>query len=323
MRGGITRQVQVLYEESGVNLIGKKRHEIKQIARKLGAKTSVQIAAITPISSYDTADKYRDVWIAVCKNAKEQHKRFDIEELVAADIEDYLSEEVIEAGLAYRTFKTYAAACGKLETALRMYAARFQTGKIYNFRAAIDALRQKASDDLHYDHETREYDDPLALISRIHDESFGLAASIQNEGGARITETGVIRGGQLVGTRHDKIAGTDVGIIHLPSTVTKGGRVRDIRVSVPTFNKLSGVIAVRGEFRIDHQAYRKVLQNAARASGQTYNGSHGLRYNFAQRRYLEYLRHEYGEIRAKLKVAQEMGHSRPIITEWYLKKQQD
>lgn len=321
MTGSNVAQVQHLFNESGINLIGKKRHEIKNIARSHGARTSAQKGAVAPVTSYATGDKYRNVWLLLCNHAKIPCQRFDIELLIGDDIRDFLQEHVIEAGLSRRTFYTYASALGKLETALTMYAPRFETGRSYSFRQAIEYLRPIARMELRMFHDTREYADPIALIKCINENSFRVAASVQNEGGARIREAALIKDKQLLDTFYDRISQTTMGSIQLDGTATKGGRARVIRVSEATYLNLSNIIANEGKFRVDQDAYRRQLRRAAEASGQDYNGSHGLRYNFAQRRYRQYLASGLGEIEAKLRIAGEMGHSRPGITEWYLGKQ--
>lgn len=320
MRGSIVAQVQYLFHASGIDLIGKKRRDVKERARALGARTSAEIGAVTPITGYATADKYRDIWLLLCDHTKVDGKRFDIEELSAQDVKDYLEENVIEAGLSLSTFLTYAAGLGKLETTLNAYARRFGTGRTYEFREEIDDLRPIARKELHYERSTREYRDLLGLIGCIRNKSFMIGAMIQCEGGARIREAALIRASQLLGISYDPTAGANVGTIQLTSTATKGGRERQIHVSVATYERLSRVITECGEYRFDHDAYRRELRRSAEESRQEYHGSHGLRYNFAQRRYKEYLNKGLGETQAKLKVAEEMGHSRPSITEWYLGK---
>ncbi len=319
MTGSILSQMQHLFEASGIDMIERMgRWDAKRIAKRQGAKTSAQIGAVTPVCSYATGDKYRDVWLLACKYSKEEFVMFDIEHLRADDIRGFLVDRVIEAGLSLRTFLTYAAALLKLEAALTEYAERFETGKTYSFRPVIDELRTAARGELHAFHCTREYRDPAGLIACITDKSFRMAAKIQSEGGSRIRETALIREPQLVGVSQDRYTGRQVGLIHLTRTGTKGGRERQIHVEVDTYVDLSTIIKTSGEFRIDHNDYREALRQAARRSDQPYNGSHGLRYSFAQRRYRELRLRGLGDVEAKLQVSQEMGHSRPIITEWYL-----
>ena len=125
---------------------------------------------------------------------------------------------------------------------------------------------------------------------------------------------------QLLGISYDAPTRANVGVVQLTRTGTKGGRERRIHVTVTTYQDLADIISAGGEFRVDHDAYRRELRRAAEESKQDYHGSHGLRYNFAQLRYAEYRQMGLGEIEAKLKVAEEMGHGRPGITEWYLGK---
>jgi integrase len=210
---------------------------------------------------------------------------------------------------------------GKLGTVLNRYAEKFHTGHTYDFRPAIEELRAIAKAELHLMMETRAYADPEALIERIPDPLFQVTAGIQYEGGARIRGAALIRNAQLRGMRIDDIAGKEVGVIFLPSVSTKGGREREIFVSRNVYTDLCNLIAANnGELKIDHDRYRHELKKAAVATNQRYTGSHGLRHSFAQRRLQECLARGMGEVAAKLRVAHEMGHSRPAITELYLKK---
>jgi integrase len=201
-----------------------------------------------------------------------------------------------------------------------MYATKFQTGRAYDFNQAINDLRPIAKADLALKVETREYTDPLALIGSIENTAYRLGARLQYEGGARIREAGLIARGQLLGIRQDKVTCRDVGVVFLNSTGTKGGRAREMQISLESYLELSRIITEAGCYRIDdHDAYRRALRKASLGTHQSYNGSHGLRYCFAQRRYLECRAQGMGEIEAKLQVSLDMGHGRPNITEWYLR----
>ena len=161
---------------------------------------------------------------------------------------------------------------------------------------------------------------PIGLIASIEDVRCRIAAAVQNEGGARIREAGLIRAGQLRGTGVDDITRRAIGRIFLPSVAAKGGRTRMINVSLSTYSDLSGIIAREGELRIDHDGYRRILAKGAQATSQRYTGSHGLRYSFAQRRLAECLASGMGQVAAMLRVAQEMGHCRPGITLTYVSR---
>ncbi|MGA2106175.1 MAG: hypothetical protein ABSH25_00875 [Syntrophorhabdales bacterium] len=320
MTGSVVGQIMPLFRLSGITAIKKSRHRFKAEARAAGARTSTEIAGLCPITGHGTLDKYREVAILFGKYIKKKlGRRWDVEATTAYDVWDFL-DDCIERGVSRRTWRTYAAALYKLELALNLYAAKTGSGLSYDFRSAIESLRPTANEDLDLDRETREYEDPVRLITSIGDFSFSVAARLQHEGGCRIRESALIKGDQLRGTGTDDVTGRQIGKVFLPSVACKGGRERVINVSLTTYEDLCGIIRLNGELRIDHDRYRYALQKAAEKTGQEYNGSHGLRYNFAQRRLQECRKAGMGETAAMLRVAVEMGHSRPGITAGYTGK---
>lgn len=103
----------------------------------------------------------------------------------------------------------------------------------------------------------------------------------------------------------------------------KGGKIRDIQVSVKTYNDLKEVIDQKDSFDFNGRTYRNDLEKIARFIGENpeNKGSHGLRWNFAQDRFSEVqLKADVNDIRALSIVSEEMGHIRASITEHYLGK---
>ena len=121
--------------------------------------------------------------------------------------------------------------------------------------------------------------------------------------------------------RVDKITGGAKGMIKLDSC--KGGKDREIAVSVSTYDTLKNHIAQNGgEFvlRNEENKYRESLKLAALASNQKYCGSHGLRWNFAHTRHHEcMMRRIMTYEQALSQVSSEMGHERADITLHYLR----
>ena len=320
MTGSVIGQVQALYRLSGIRAIKESRHKLKRQAREAGARTSGDVAALCAVTGYMTLDKYREVAILFGRWITEEFGcRWDIEATTADNVWYFLMD-CIDRGVALRTWRTYASALNKLALALTMYAQKTCSGKTYDFRSAIDSLRPVAAAELDLHHETREYQDPAGLVANIEGVRYRIAAAVQNEGGARIREAGLIRAGQLRGTGADGITGRAIGKIFLPSVAAKGGKTRMIHVSLSTYSDLSEIITREGELRIDHDLYRRILEKAAQTTSQRYTGSHGLRYCFAQRRLKECLASGMGEVAAMLRVAQEMGHCRPGITLTYVSR---
>jgi len=108
-----------------------------------------------------------------------------------------------------------------------------------------------------------------------------------------------------------------MGKIHLIHC--KGGLERDMLVSVPTYAELIKTVEAKGGlFRINAEVYRRSIVRAAHGSYQDYQGTHGLRWNFAQRRFLVCRDKGISKEEALKKVSYEMGHRRSIITLRYL-----
>ena len=314
MRGNVNFQVQQLYKT--VESIGESKHEAKAEARENGAVGAAEIAKEIGIYSYSTADAYRDVWRAVGEFAKAEYGIKDMERITGEVAVAYLNSK-IEEGVARATFGQYAAAVEKMETALNRFASQNETGNTYKF--GLDDVRQVAALELgERNHEARAYADPAKLCSNIEDKQHSLAAQIQHESGGRVKEVSQIKESQLKGLQADRITGELKGKIEVDG---KGGKVRELQVSPAAYATLKAAIAANGGvFKIaDYKAYVAALEKSAGKTGQDYNGSHGLRWNFAQERMQELQGHGLTYEQALQQVSHEMGHERSDITEHYLK----
>ncbi len=89
----------------------------------------------------------------------------------------------------------------------------------------------------------------------------------------------------------------------------KGGKISRKELSPNLAQKLREN-AVEGKYEINKRTYSRDLQKKIEESGQKYNGTHGIRHTYAQKRL---------ETNSKAEVSQEMGHSRPEITDTYLR----
>lgn len=244
----------------------------------------------------------------------------NIESLEGLHVRAFL-EYKIEAGVAHSTFSQYAAACSKLEQALNLYAVKNDTSRTYDITRGLADVRREAHAELRRFNESRAYANPEKLIQVIDASSHRLAAVLQLEGGARISEAAFIRQDQLRGFTTEPVTGRAVGAFHVRS---KGGHQRNIYVAPRTYQALERHIAIYGEFRIDKNDYRQELRQAANLSGQSYNGSHGLRHNAAQRYYAEVQKVTADNAaltaeQALLATAIRLGHSRPSISKIYLR----
>jgi len=298
--------VSQIFTKSGINHIGASKHAAKGLARQGGARTWHQIGQKLGIHSYRTADAYREVWRQVAAHARTEFGVRDMERLAGEHIQSFL-ETKAEAGVARATYQQYSAAVQKLETALNGFAAHKGTGRTYDFQAAISAAN-KIGGTLQRFEGTRAYAQPNRLIDHLQ-ATHQIAAKIQYEGGARVREAALIWANQLLGN----------GKIHIDSVGAKGGKARDIQVSAETYRHLQNHISQHGTFKINYNQYRHDLRQAAEKTDQAYQGSHGLRWNYAQERMAEVQKAGETYEQGLTRVSGEMGHIRADITEHYLR----
>lgn len=312
MRGSTVYQVQQVFQS--INEIGSSKHDAKAEARAEGAATWHQVGKELGVYSYSTADAYRDVWRACLDFAKEVVGIKDIEKLSGKAVRAFLVSKV-DQGVAHATFGQYAAACEKLEVALNRYAVGHETGRVYAFSESIQGARDVAIN-LERFEGSRAYADTDRLVAAVVKERHNLVASIQREGGCRISEANHINHGQLRGVRADLHTGELKGWV---SVEGKGGKEREIGVYPGTYARLEAAVAGGTRFEFDKDAYRADLKAAAVKTGQDYEGSHGLRWSWAQERHGNLQEGGMTYDQSLSEVSREMGHERGDITEHYLK----
>ena len=121
---------------------------------------------------------------------------------------------------------------------------------------------------------------------------------------------------QLHGLRDDRHTGELKGWIEVEG---KGGKEREIGVSPETYARLERVVSGGQRFEFDKNAYRVDLKEAAAKTGQDYEGSHGLRWSWAQERHEDLQARGMTYDQSLSAISREMGHERGDITEHYLR----
>ena len=89
----------------------------------------------------------------------------------------------------------------------------------------------------------------------------------------------------------------------------KGGKLGKKELN-PTLAQKIKENAVDGKYEVNKRTYSRDLQKKIEESGQKYNGTHGIRHSYAQRKL---------ETNSKAEVSQELGHTREEITDTYLR----
>ncbi|MFY9107851.1 hypothetical protein [Aliarcobacter cryaerophilus] len=268
------------------------------------------------VSSYKTMESYRRVWNNFFNYLLEHWKIRNFEKISSEHVQAYM-----EYKLEYYPSKQYlekiSAALGKLEIALKNFSKNIhKIEKDYDFSIRQTILDQAR--DLKVvanNYHNRAYDNPEFLISNLKNPINQLAAKIQLEGGARIEGVALIKSEQLFEIKIDKVTKIKKGVIF---TKEKGGKEGEVLVSPETYKELENYISINSKFKVNRQDYYNDIKQAAFASKEIAEGSHGLRWNFAKRRMFEYGKADYTYSDSLQQVSYEMKHNRASITEHYL-----
>lgn len=268
------------------------------------------------VASFNTMDTYRSVWNNLGHYVREFWNIKDFEALESKHIEAYLDYK-IEYYPTKQYLEKLTASIGKLEVALARYTKKkYGEARSYDFSKRQVILNKARKLNLIADnYHNRMYENPELLISELSRPEYQLAAKIQLYGGARSEGVTLIKREQLEGIMYDEIEDIDVGRIE---TKEKGGKVGKVLMSVETYNALEVHIAEHGMFHIKYRNYIDDIRAAAKRLGIDSEGSHGFRWNYAQRRLIAYQKagHTYDE--ALQLVSYSMKHQRASITEHYL-----
>jgi integrase len=165
----------------------------------------------------------------------------------------------------------------------------------------------------------RAYDNPQRLIETIENVEHKIAANIQLQGGCRVSDATYIKEGDLKGIVKDEKTGEEKGVIYVDKS--KGGKSGNVTVDKKTYEMLQEIIKNNnGLFNVDYEKYRLAIKEAAEKSGQEYNGTHGLRWNYAQKKFIDDQNNGANYVEALSNVSTSLFHNRPSITEHYLAK---
>lgn len=268
------------------------------------------------VSSYKTMESYRSVWNNFFNYLREhwQIKRSDL--ITVEHVIAYMDYKI-----GYYPSQLYLAkinsAMGKLEAALERYSTlNDEIPKHYDFSKRLEVFNSAKDLELvAKNYHNRAYTDPKTLIKHLSTPEHQLAATIQLEGGARLEGVSLIKYEQLKGFRFDEISHKTVGILE---TKEKGGKLGDVLISRSTYLQLLKLFRIKKVFQINKESYMRNIRNTARNLAIEADGSHGFRWNFAQRRLFEYAKAGYTYEQSLLLVSSEMKHNRASITEHYL-----
>ncbi|MHB1184197.1 MAG: hypothetical protein ACYC4A_05790 [Desulfobulbia bacterium] len=244
---------------------------------------------------------------------------------VTEDMAVYLAEKLGHYVLKNRsrqTMETLLSAMGKFEYALNHYiechGLEVDSLKTENLRMEFYARSKVQLSKSSKVFGNRAYPDPLRLIERISDPTCQLQASLQYEGGLRAEGVGAPSNRRLKnpltkkglrGLGKDPVTGNLVGIV---AAREKGGKETEHFVSLETYRRLERYIQTHGQLATDYHFYVETINQAARETSQYApgRGSHGLKHNFAQERYIECVTYGLSHEQALQQTSLETSHFR-------------
>jgi len=292
MRGSIKYQAnQIFLKLDGIGISKKDNRDNSNIKAENGNNVSDKIHSFK--SKKDFINRVKEIGEFV----KENFNIKDMQEINNTHIEKYI-ESKINKGLTYNTISTYLSQIYKLQLGLDRLDKKLDKHKNLFTRDKIKELRIKAkAETKNNEHTNRAYHSLDAVEKLINNRSI-ISFKLQKNYGLRISETTRILKKQLKGDNVLTITG-------------KGGYTRDIVLKKELYNEISEHIKTKGLFKVSNRTYENDLKITIEKTNQEFNGSHGIRYSFAQ------LQKINGASDSEISYL--LGHHREEITQHYLK----
>lgn len=153
-------------------------------------------------------------------------------------------------------------------------------------------------------HENRAYFDALSIKNEMNNTPFSVSADLQHEVGLRASDSLDSSKWRINDDNTLTIEGSKGGITYQTKPLSD-----DLLQKVAEAKEMN--------YKANYTEYKDTLKQAVESTGQEWNGTHGLRYNFAQERVLELREQGYTESEANGITSLNMGHSRLEITQHY------
>lgn len=305
MRGSMSSQVGFII--SKLNGIGSSKSEFRSrnSLRSLDGSRSVS----PKIHSFEYKN---EVFRTGCELGNYARSEFSVKDFTKVDgkvLYSYIDKK-IEQGVSRETLQNYCGHLTKIEHGLQQFAHDHKQEYVAFDRDDLRVVAETISNLEKSEVVNRAYENPGAIISNLAEKEH-IVGQLQLEYGLRVAEATHIKSSQLQGNRL-----TYQG---------KGGYERAVQLSSELVRDLRDNMK-NGRFEVSQNEYRNGLKESARIEGESYNGSHGLRYNFAQENYTKELENgiksglkiEHANTNALLKTSKDLGHHREEITLRYL-----
>jgi hypothetical protein len=307
-RGSIKNQAKVAY--NAVNGIGSSKK-----ASRENDENEYKGENGHDVSELIHSFKGKDQFIRLTKNILTHQKvQFnitpDLHNITKEHINSYVNE-LIEKGLKYNSISTYLSQVNKLSIAISKIPdkasqhVKDKRGVVFTPKDVKQARKTAKEQAIGNIHINRSYSNTDAIGAYL-DGKTALSFRLQKDYGLRVTAATKISPMQLKANNKFEF-------------VNKGGKLQTITIDKNLHKQLKESTKIGKGHLVPYNLYIKELKQAMTQTGQKWQGTHGLRYSYAQTKFDQYQKDGLTAEQARQKVSNDLGHNRIDITDHYLK----
>jgi len=260
-----------------------------------GHKVSTQAHSIKSIQNM------RSVTTQYINFVKENYGNRVVQHIHKESIQSFLEKKSLE--ISGGSLNTYISTTAKLVDNLNKIGINSVERKdIHNIRTEF----KNNNINLSKEHTNRAYHSTDRILQHVQTSSpFSLSTKLQIEAGLRIDDA----------TNSSKWKLNEDNTLTINQS-KNGLNYTTVQLDSKIVNEVAE--AIKEGYKIDKTEYSIALKESVERAGQDFNGSHGLRYSFAQERYMELKEYGYSQSEALAEISLNMGHSRIAISLHYL-----
>jgi hypothetical protein len=265
-----------------------------------------------PVSDKVHSFEYKDEVLRTARDIGRFAFKYGVKDLskILYEIVDKWFLEKIDRDVSRDTLRNYLSHIVKIQIALEAIALDEQVTYIGYTKEELSSIHSMLKSLNKNGYINRAYSNPGAVVSNLEENEYYVGL-LQYRYGLRVTEAAHIK--------HSQIDGYTLMI------QGKGGYFQ-YKELTPELSDAIIERMVEGVFKINQNSYRKNLEESARIEGETYHGTHGLRYNYAQNLYFNHYNENVengmsyidAHKTALKQTSEEIGHHRAEITMHYL-----
>lgn len=304
MRGNLDYQIAQIWKK--IDGIGTSKAVFRS------ASSHKNVNDTLPVSDKVHSFEYKDEVLRTARDIGRFAIKYGMKDLskISYEIVDKWFLEKIDRDVSRDTLRNYLSHIVKIQIALEAIASDEQVAYIGYTKEELSSIHLTLKSLNKNGYINRAYSNPGAVVSNLVENEYYVGL-LQYRYGLRVTEAAHIKFSQINQ--------------HTLTVQGKGGYFQNKELT-PELSDAIIERMVEGVFKINQNSYRKNLEESARIEGETYHGTHGLRYNYAQNLYIKHYDKnvesaityiEAHKIALK-QTSEEIGHHRAEITMHYL-----